>query len=622
MMTEGMGVLRGGLRRLGPFVRRCVVRQGLAPILLASMVFGGACSPVSTDVEDGDPDGPRVVHLDPEQEANQLYVQANLGWLSRSTIRTYSELLESYSASKRNLTHLLDAYGATQLAVSVVKGDALIWGRPIDDFLALEKVVTSYALAERDLGTHLALLARAEGDRERAAGIWHMRGMEHLAAGSLAQAEEAFEQARAWAEAVASPRELAGFLLEIAEEFGRYGRWPEALAFLDMARNGAWDSLQEHWRSGGERLRIVCLGRTGREAEAQAAARTMLSRIRGMNDGWNRDSALRDAASILALAGLTEEAAEVARQVAAMDRRLSVLCDVAQTAIADGELTLAVGILSEVEQKGVGLLDEARSGVLFGRIGALYAEAGEWGKADKIAGHIHEREGRSRLLIRMAEVRLAQGDRKEALDLLAMAHDAATGMEPGLERNRILTSLALTMTSAAQFDRAEALVDLMVLDNSVERARVAIAARLCGMGMPERARATAPLVEDAALAAILWAHIAAAESTQGREDEALDSLGACLGHVARVGTQNSRQWVVGTALRINVPTRNRAVISALASEALVLIVQDPDHDERLSALVALEAVLGGQDVEWSDQARDQLASMVRSISSIEALLAP
>ena len=88
---------------------------------------------------------------DPNEKANELYVEASQLMQSAKTVESYSEAFEIYNSALKNIQRIMSKYSTSTLAVQLVSGETKIEGLALSEFQKLEGHLKRLAEAEQNL---------------------------------------------------------------------------------------------------------------------------------------------------------------------------------------------------------------------------------------------------------------------------------------------------------------------------------------------------------------------------------------------------------------------------------------------------------------------------------------
>ena len=239
---------------------------------------------------------------DPNEKANELYVQAVQLVESAKQAGSYSAALPLYEQAGDRVERVASQYSGSNIAVSLVSGQTKISNLTLSEFQELEDLLKRLVKAEQDPFSCALVVAETIREKnERASALWTV-------ADGLAQAGQ-FPQALNVADSITEENWKAGAFSAIAGRLVEAGQFSQA---LDVA-----DSITEE---GAKAFALAVIAGGFAKAEQNEQTETILPQALDVANTITEEGAkvraLAGIANGLAKAGQFPQALDVANTIA------------------------------------------------------------------------------------------------------------------------------------------------------------------------------------------------------------------------------------------------------------------------------------------------------------------
>ena len=163
---------------------------------------------------------------DPNEKANELYVEASQLMQSAKTVESYSEAFEIYNSALKNIQRIMSKYSTSTLAVQLVSGETKIEGLALSEFQKLEGHLKRLAEAEQNLLSCALFIAKTiENANFKAWALAEIAG-KYAEVGQKEKAAQIVSQALETAKTIEDASYKAVALAEIAGKYAEVGEQP------------------------------------------------------------------------------------------------------------------------------------------------------------------------------------------------------------------------------------------------------------------------------------------------------------------------------------------------------------------------------------------------------------
>ena len=163
---------------------------------------------------------------DPNEKANELYVEASQLMQSAKTVESYSEAFEIYNSALKNIQRIMSKYSTSTLAVQLVSGETKIEGLALSEFQKLEGHLKRLAEAEQNLLSCALFIAKTiENANFKAVALAEIAG-KYAEVGQKEKAAQIVSQALETAKTIEDVYFKAVALAEIAGKYAEVGEQP------------------------------------------------------------------------------------------------------------------------------------------------------------------------------------------------------------------------------------------------------------------------------------------------------------------------------------------------------------------------------------------------------------